>query len=67
MPRYCLTLVCALISGLPWMPAAEAGSRTDVRPVAAVSGGRDLRPPVPEKFLRDLHPDLIRKTIQRYL
>src|SRR4051812_28876833 len=58
MPRYCFTLLCALISGFPFVSTAEAGSRADARPVAAVSE---------KPSWKELHPDLIQKTIQRYL
>ncbi len=55
-------------AGLSWTSAAEAGSTVDVRTVSAVNPARDPRPAHPERpAARELHPELIKKTIQKYL
>lgn len=71
MRRCCLALGLLLVGSLSWAHAAAAGSRAEARPAAVHTQTRDLRPV--EKFApgppaaRDLSPELIKKTIQRYL
>ena len=71
MPYLWMTIIMLLSIG-PWaLASTAAGPRSDTRPVAIVSQTRDLRPldklgldrPAP----RELQPELIKKTIQRYL
>jgi flagellar basal body P-ring formation protein FlgA len=70
MSRFCLSVVVLLMGSVPWMHAAAAGSRVESRPVAVVAQTRDLRSlekPMDRPVTRELAPDLIKKTIERYL
>lgn len=72
MVRFYLTLVMVLVSGTPWGTSpATGGSRADARPVSVISQSRDLRPleklNTDRPAARELHPTLIKKTIQKYL
>ena len=70
MSRLWITIIVLLSIG-PWALAFAAGSRPETRPVAVVSPTRDPQPldtrGLDRPVARELQPELIKKTIQRYL
>jgi len=71
MPRFWIVLIMLLLSEMPWAAGpAIAGPRADARPVSMAgqspahrSNEIDFNRPV----VRELPPELIKKTIQKYL
>jgi flagella basal body P-ring formation protein FlgA len=72
MSRFPVTLIMLILSAPPWaFTLAEAKSRTDIQSVSMIGPSPDLRAKDPlgldRPVVRELHVELIKKTIQKYL
>ncbi len=70
MSRCLLALVVLWLNALSWTPGFATAGMRDAQPVPAVHS-REVRPldkpNIERAAARELHPDLIKKTIQKYL